>query len=55
MEILQTLRNHIINNNKTSFIPNVEIFTTILNNIEKQLFTDQYIARCIDLEGINEI
>jgi len=63
MEILQILRNHIINN-KTSFIPAVEIFSTILHNIEKQLITDleceknelhydQYIARCIDLEGIN--
>jgi thymidylate kinase len=65
MEILQILRNHIINN-KTSFIPAVEIFSTILHNIEKQLITDleceknelhydQYIARCIDLEGINLI
>ncbi len=64
MEILQVLRNHVINNNKTSVIPNVEILSTILNNIGKQLITDlqcqnnelhyeQYIARCIDLEGIN--
>ncbi|CAF2406321.1 unnamed protein product [Rotaria sp. Silwood2] len=61
MEILQILRNHIINN-QCSLFPNIEIFSTILNNTEKQLSTilksqnnelheDQYIARCIDLEG----
>jgi hypothetical protein len=65
MEILQILRNHIINN-KNSSIPDVEIFSSILDNIEKQLATDlerhnnelhynEYIARCIDLEGINLI
>jgi len=63
MEILQILRNHIIDN-KTSFSPDIEGFSTILDVIEKQLSTDlecqnnelhydQYIARCIDLEGIN--
>ncbi|CAF1226296.1 unnamed protein product [Adineta steineri] len=63
MEILQILRNHIINN-KPSFMCNDETFSTILNNIEKQLITDlqgqnnelhydQFIARCIDLEGLD--
>jgi len=63
MEILQILRNHIIDN-QTSFSPDIEGFSTILDVIEKQLSTDlefqnnelhydQYIARCIDLEGIN--
>ncbi len=61
MEILQILRNHIINN-KTSLIPDLQVFSTILDGIQKQLITDlecqknelhydQYIARCIDLEG----
>ncbi len=47
-------------------MPNVDIFSTILDNIEKQLTTDlkdqnnelhydQHTARCIDLEGINLI
>jgi len=63
MEILQILRNHIIDN-KTSFSPDIDGFSTILDVIEKQLSPDlesqnnelhydQYIARCIDLEGIN--
>ncbi|CAF0894190.1 unnamed protein product [Rotaria sp. Silwood1] len=63
MEILQILRNHIINN-QFSLIPNIAIFSIILDNTEKQLLTvlksqnnelheDQYIARCIDLEGLD--
>ncbi len=63
MEVLQILRNRIIDN-KTSFSPDIEGFSTILDAIEKQLSTDlecqnnelhydQYTARCIDLEGIN--
>lgn len=65
MEILQILRNHIVNN-KTTFPPDIEGFSAMLDDIEKQLTTDlkcqnnelhydQYIARCINLEGINLI
>ncbi|CAF3884685.1 unnamed protein product [Rotaria magnacalcarata] len=63
MEILQTLRNH-ISNNQDLLIPNVEIFSSILDNTEQQLIKllesqnnllheDQYIAQCIDLEGLD--
>jgi hypothetical protein len=62
MEILQILRSH-LDNNKTSFTPDIEVFSAILDDIEKQLSIDlndgknelhydQYIAQCIDLEGI---
>jgi hypothetical protein len=61
MEILQILRSH-LDDNKTSFPPNIEVFSAILDDIEKQLridlndgknelHYDQYIAQCIDLEG----
>ena len=61
MEILQILRNH-LNDNKTSFPNDIEVFSAILDDIEKQLSVDltngkkelhydQHIVQCIDLEG----
>ncbi|UJR21535.1 hypothetical protein I4U23_024620 [Adineta vaga] len=63
MEILKILHDH-IENNRTSTIPNVEIFSNILSNAEEQLIADcqhqnnelhndQCTVRCIDLEGLD--
>ena len=61
MESLHILRNH-LNDHRTSFTADIDVFSTILNDIEKQLSIDlkdgnnelhydQYIAQCIDLES----
>ena len=65
MESLHILRDH-LENHKTSFTPDIEAFSTILDGIEKRFSADltqgnnkvnydQYISQCIDLEGRNVI
>lgn len=65
MESLRIIRDH-LKNNETSCITDINVFVTILDDIEKQLNADlkesnnelhydQHIAQCIDLEGRNVI
>lgn len=65
MEILQILRNH-ISTNPPPPTDNIEVFSNILDDTEKQLVgilecqnnelhEDQYTARCFNLEGMNSI
>lgn len=65
MEILQILRTHIVDN-QVNNVPDLDGFSIILDDVEKQLINDmkcqnnelhhdQYVARCINLEGINLI